>query len=308
MMAERHIRSMLSTPSVRCFHEVALGGSFRKAAERMNIAASAVHRQVTLLEELIGATLFERQRGPKGVRLTAAGEILLNRVTRSMEEMARGVGEIEDLRTQRVGKVVIGTTDALARDIIPHLLASIHKANPRMHFEVRVETSPELVELLLDNQLDVLLAYDLPKRIGMRTVAEVTLPTCAVVPAGHPLAERETTTLSQCAQYPLALLDEPQRLEGILDRMFAESGVRVEPLVKTNSFVLMRDVAAYGLGISIQTRPPRPFDPQHAGIVYVPIRGRLANFSVLSCCVRSGRRLSVSANWFVEKLATSLTE
>jgi DNA-binding transcriptional LysR family regulator len=263
---------------------------------------------VTLLEEQIGASLFERRRGPKGVRLTAAGELLLNRVVRSMEEMSRGIGEIENLRTQRTGKVAVGTSDALARDILPPLLTRIHRANPRMNFEIRVATSPELLDQLLDNELDVLLAYDLPRRIGLRTVVEISLPTCAVVPVGHPLAGRESATLSECTQYPLALLDDAQRLGGILGKMFAESGVKPEPLIKTNSFVLMRDVAAQGLAISIQTRPPRRVDSPSDGFIYVPLRGRLANFSVLSCCVRTGRRLTPAAGWFVDRLVESLKE
>ena len=56
--------------------EVARSGSIRKAADRLNVTASAVNRRIADLEDELGAALFDRQ--PRGVRLTAAGEVFLD--------------------------------------------------------------------------------------------------------------------------------------------------------------------------------------------------------------------------------------
>jgi DNA-binding transcriptional LysR family regulator len=63
------------SPFIRYFDEVARQGSIRKAADRLNVAPSAVNRQILKLEDELGAPLFERL--PRGLRLTAAGEILI---------------------------------------------------------------------------------------------------------------------------------------------------------------------------------------------------------------------------------------
>lgn len=307
-MSEQNIRNMLSAPAVRYFCEVAQSGSFRQAAERVHVAASAIHRQVALLEQQVGAPLLERRRGRGGVRLTAAGEILLHRVTRAMDEVSRGVAEIETLRTLRGGRVALGTADALARDMVPPLLATVRRAHPRLTFEVRIGAATELVDRLLDDRLDLVVCYDVPRRIGVRFVAEFALPTCAVVPEGHPLAERAATTLAECAQYPLLLPEDPQYLGGLLHQMLSSGVAAPEPLLRTNSFVLMRDAVVAGLGISIQTRLRRHYAVRQAGLVYVPLRETLANFSVLSCCVRAGRRLTPAASWMLDRLIETLKD
>ncbi len=56
--------------------EVARAGSIRKAAERLNVTASAVNRRIADLEEELGAPLFDRR--PRGVQLTAAGEVFVH--------------------------------------------------------------------------------------------------------------------------------------------------------------------------------------------------------------------------------------
>ncbi|HEY9376078.1 MAG TPA: LysR family transcriptional regulator, partial [Jiangellaceae bacterium] len=52
-------------------------GTFSKAAEQLGYTQSAVSQQVATLERIVGAPLFERPGGPRPVRLTAAGELLL---------------------------------------------------------------------------------------------------------------------------------------------------------------------------------------------------------------------------------------
>jgi len=62
------------------FEAVAQHGSMRKAAGTLNVASSALNRQILDLEANLGVHLFERL--PRGVRLTSAGEMLLGHVRR----------------------------------------------------------------------------------------------------------------------------------------------------------------------------------------------------------------------------------
>ena len=61
----------MHAPVLRYFSEVAERGSIRQAAKTLNIASSAVNRQILKLEENLGVQLFERV--PGGVQLTHAG-------------------------------------------------------------------------------------------------------------------------------------------------------------------------------------------------------------------------------------------
>ena len=76
--------------------EVARSGSIRKAAERLNVTASAVNRRIADLESELGAPLFDRR--PRGVRLTAAGEVFVHYLRGHNGEVERMKSQIEDLK------------------------------------------------------------------------------------------------------------------------------------------------------------------------------------------------------------------
>ena len=77
-----------STASLRVFSAVARSGSTVRAAEGVGLTQSAVSKQVRLLEEALGCTLFER--APNGLVLTEAGSIYRPYAEAALEQMARG--------------------------------------------------------------------------------------------------------------------------------------------------------------------------------------------------------------------------
>ncbi|EQD34685.1 transcriptional regulator, LysR family, partial [mine drainage metagenome] len=91
------------------FDEVGRRGSIRKAAERLHIAPSAVDRQILQLEARIGAPLFERL--PKGLRMTAAGELLLETIRRWKREYEVLQAQIRDLQGLCSGEVSIALVE-----------------------------------------------------------------------------------------------------------------------------------------------------------------------------------------------------
>ncbi|HEX4504363.1 MAG TPA: LysR family transcriptional regulator [Alphaproteobacteria bacterium] len=304
-MADPLLR-VFSAPAVRYFQEVARAGSFRKAAEQLNVAASAVHRHVGLLEEQIGTRLFDRSPGRGGLKLTAAGEVLAHRLQAAMGEVSTALREIEGLSGVQRGRVAIGTSDVLATDFMPSVLAEFKRAHPRVDVHVRVGSPSQMADQLLDHHLDALLCFDAAPRIGMSFVGEYALKSCVLVPRGHPFAEKRMLSLAECAEYPLILPDETQYLRGILDQMFHEVGVKPAPYIQTNSYTLMRDLVDDGLGIAIQTQLDGFSTRRHPNVVYVPLKESLARYSILTCCIANSRRLPIAANLFVEALQGAL--
>ena len=73
---------MLHARMLKYLDEVVRSGSIRKAAERLNVAASAINRQVLTLERELGGPLFERL--PRRMRLTAMGELLILHVRQTL--------------------------------------------------------------------------------------------------------------------------------------------------------------------------------------------------------------------------------
>jgi DNA-binding transcriptional LysR family regulator len=305
-MSDPALLRVFNAPAIRYFYEVARCGSFRKAAEQLHIAASAIHRHVGILEEQVGTRLFDRSPGRGGLKLTAAGEVLAHRLQIAMNEISIAMKEIEGLSGVQRGRVSIGTSDVLATDYLPAFLAAFKAEHPQVEVNVKVGSPAQAIELLLDHHLDVVLAFDVAPRIGLSLPGEFALKTCVLVQQGHPLSGKRSVSLAECTQYPLILPDETQYLRGILDRMFHEVGVKPAPFIATNSYALMRDLVDDGLGIAIQTQMPGYSTRRHPGVVYVPLRESLARYSILACCVANSRRLPITANLFVERLVAAL--
>jgi DNA-binding transcriptional LysR family regulator len=78
--------------------EIARSSSIRKAAEHLNLTASALNRRVMDIEEELGTLLFERR--PRGVRLTSAGELFIDLARRQLSDTERMRSQIEELRTR----------------------------------------------------------------------------------------------------------------------------------------------------------------------------------------------------------------
>ena len=120
---------------LRYVDEVARTGSIRKAADQLNVTASAVNRRIMDLEEELGAQLFERR--PRGVRLTAAGEVFVHYLREQDGDVERMKSQIEDLKGLRRGTVRIACSQALALDFLPREIAAFRARHPLVSFEVK---------------------------------------------------------------------------------------------------------------------------------------------------------------------------
>jgi DNA-binding transcriptional LysR family regulator len=307
-MANSNLRNALSSPAIRYFFEVAQAGSFRQAAENIGIAVSAVHRQVGLLEKQVRTPLLQRSRGREGVRLTAAGEVLVYRIRRAMHEVSVAITEIDGLKEVKRGKIIIGSTDTLAMDLLAPFLVTFRETNPRIDFDVRIAEKAEIIAHYERMQLDLLLLYNAPVQIGLRTLAEFKPLSYAVVSESHPLAERKSTTLAECAQFPLTLVNDAAVQDGIVERMASNTGVKPKIVLTTNSYALMRASVAAGLAISVQAALSGRYRPRYTGLAFIPIRDPMGRFSTLSCCVPATKRLTPAADLFVSRLIHSLPE
>ena len=115
---------------------VARHGSIRKAADALNVASSALNRQILDLELDFGAALFERL--PRGVRLTAAGEVFLAYARQAISELKAVESQVEQLRGLIRGQVGIAAVESVAGELLPAVITQFHAKHPNVRFNVRI--------------------------------------------------------------------------------------------------------------------------------------------------------------------------
>ncbi len=293
---------MISAPSLRYFSEVTRCGSFRAAAEHLFVAPSAISRQIAALEEELGAPLLERGRGRTALRLTSAGEILLQHV-RSMEnEMQRVRSDIEALKGMRKGEIRFGIPETFARDFMPECLARFNRLYPRITYYVHVAGSPRLLQMVAADELDAALSFNPPPMADITHLYERLLPTSVLVSEEHPLAKREFVRLSDCAEYGMALPDSSISAHRIYGEMFAKAKIRPRPVLVSNSYELMRSASAAGLSLTLVNEHLTYGSARKAGYRYVPVRDARVKPQRFTLCRRSGRNLPIAALTFIEHL------
>ena len=140
--------------------EVARSGSIRKAAERLNVTASAVNRRIADLENELGAPLFDRR--PRGMRLTAAGEVFIHYLRGHNGEVERMKSQIEDLRPCAVAAWRIAAQSGARTRFLPRLIAESEKAVAPVRFELKVVDHKSAMAALAAYEVDLVEVFRPP--------------------------------------------------------------------------------------------------------------------------------------------------
>jgi len=296
---------LVNSNALKYFVGVAKAGSMRKAAEDMNVAASAISRLIRLLEEELDAELLERHRGSKGIRLTPEGEVVL-KYARSLDKHLESVrDDIQSLNAFRRGKVRLGVSESLTREFIPRILKRFHTEYPGITYEVIVAGGTKLSAMVADHDIDVSLSYITPDALNVAVVAHAMTMPCLLVARSHRFAQREFVEVADCAGESLALPDDSLTLREAYVQMFAKAKVKPCALLVTNSFELMRNSARAGLTIAIVDRYfGDSKDP--VGMKYIPLRGAGVIQWPLNVSIHADRSLPAAAEIFVEHLCNAV--
>jgi DNA-binding transcriptional LysR family regulator len=262
---------MLHSRMLRYLDEVARCGSIRKAAARLNVASSAINRQILALEEELGTPLF--QRLPRKLALTAAGEVMLDHVRQTLRGMDRTEAQIAELRGLRRGEVSIAAMSGLAANLAALALPRFRREHPRVALRLSLLSGPEILAAVLDGSADLGIGFDLPAEPRLRGLSLAEAALGAVMSPYHPLAARASLRLGDCIGYPLVVADASMAIRPHLNAAFARAGLAVEPALETNSIEVMRRAAALDQSITFLTRFDIWLERRTRELLYVPLVG-----------------------------------
>ncbi len=131
--------------SLRVFEAAARHNSFRKAADELNLTASAVSHGIQTLESWLGVVLFHREK--RGLRLTGAGEIYAPLVNHALSLLAKATDQLPGRKA--TGTLSLSSAPTFANKILLPRLEKFAAQFPDIR--VTIDTSPRLVDLTLDD-------------------------------------------------------------------------------------------------------------------------------------------------------------
>lgn len=285
---------------------VARAGSIRKAAEKLHVASTALNRMILELEEQAGTPLFERL--PRGVRPTAAGEVLIHAVRRSLADLRSAESHIEQLRGLVRGTVRVGCAESVATDLIPSAVVQYQAQHPGVQFQVVSGVTNHLVGLLGQDEVELVLVHDPAPSDDLRVISRLHQPLCAMVRPDHPLAGRESLRLAECQQYPVALGDRSFGSRRLLDAVMDRSRLSMRPLIEASTVQLLKEFTRQTGAISFQFQIGTLQEVRRGELVSIPLTDSALGRSELVLAVRDSRRLPIAVLSFIELLVSRLAE
>ena len=296
---------MLSQRVMHYIDEVARCGSMRKAATHLNVASSAINRQILALEEELGTPLFKRL--PRRLQLTAAGEVLLDHIRHTRKNYERTRMIIDEMKGLRRGEVTIAVMSGPSGSIVPPVLESFRTDHPRARATVLVLSGPEIVNAVAQGEADIGLAFDLPRNSGIRLALSYPYALGAVMRPDHPLARSRSLQFSDCQTYPLVIADVSMAIRPHIEALAQRHGLSLEAGVETNSIEVMRRMTMAGDLITVLTPIDILLERDARQLAYVPFDAGVTLIQHLMLITRD-RAVNPLAGLLIERFRVALEQ
>ncbi len=230
---------------VETFLWVARLGSFRAAAERLNVTQASVSNRIAALEAEIGHQLFERL--PGGVRLSSVGQ----RAIDPAEELLRVVMNFRDAVAQpnlMRGTVSIGTIDSIVHAWLPRFIEQVKLRYPALSLDLNIDTSLTVGREVADRKIDLALAMGPVHAPGLKNV-DLGRMECVWVAAPKFGLKGIGLTLRDLASCPILAFSRNSVPHQWLLRQFDDLGLA--PVISnSNSLATIIRLAREGIGIT----------------------------------------------------------
>ncbi len=239
----------MNIKQLRTLLAIAETGSLTRASELLHVVQPALSRHLKLVEEELGAQVFERTN--RGMVLTDAGDTFLRKVKHALRDLDQARVEISANKESLSGTVSIGLLPSLSEALPAPLLVSLRERYPDLKLRVTAGFTEELQAMLERGKLDVAVLGNYSPSALLRTMPVLREPLFLIGRKTARLGKGKPMTLAAAAQLPLVLPPYPQGLRELIEQACTIIGVRPNVIAESNSTRVQLDLAHTGLGFAI---------------------------------------------------------
>lgn len=224
---------------------------FGRAAARCHVSQPTLSAQLRKLEDYLGVALIERR--PRRVALTAAGEAVIERARRMLQDADDIRALARTSQDPLSGQLKVGLIPTLGPYLLPRLMPRVERALPRLSLLLHEYQTVPLVQRVTDGELDLaVLALPADTR-NLQTRSLFAEAFLVAMPAKHRLAARRRLRTPDLAGESLLLLEEGHCLREHALEVCARTGTE-EQEFRATSLETLRQMVASGAGITLLPR------------------------------------------------------
>ncbi|SEF65233.1 LysR substrate-binding domain-containing protein [Marinobacterium lutimaris] len=236
---------------IEAFREVVLQGSLTAAALTLNISQPAVSRMIRDMTEEVGFALFERHKGR--MRPTGPALMLFQEVERSfvgLDQIRQAAVQIQQLES---GRLRVAAMPVLGSFLLPEASDRFLGANPTVAFHIEVHSSPMIVQLLREQQVDIGFVQSdmVPLYVAPERRIHFDGPCVCAFHRDHPFAEKEVISLGDLDGESVIELNKQSVINRKLNTLCNNHGVNIGRRLQVSWFQLACNFVARGHGVAI---------------------------------------------------------
>ena len=241
-MELREIRSFVVLSDLR---------NITRAAEVLHLSPAAVHKQIKMLEQELGARLYEK--AGRRLRLTQAGETLLPYARNLLAQYRETVAAFEEWKEMKRGVLRLGSGAGISVIVLPRLLSTFRAGYPEIEVTVDTGSTASLVRALDEAALDaaMFVAPEVMDAAGPNIVA--SWPYRIVAVASRDFGGGEDV-LTDPRGHPFVLFKEGSQIERAIDAYFLRVGLRPRVVIRFDHAEAIKSMVRIGVGIGMLPR------------------------------------------------------
>ncbi len=222
-----------------------------EAAEALHTAQPGVSKQIRLLEEELGITIFVRA-GKRIVSVTEPGQQVI-RMARQVLDAAENLKRAsKDFTSRDSGQLTIATTHTQASYVLPPIVTQFARRYPKVRLSLKQGNPNQVAEMVLAGQADMGIATE-----SLGGYSDLVSLPCyewnrsVVAPVGHPLLKMRKLSLERLAQEPIITYDAHFTGRSRIDQAFAAAGIEPNIVLSALDSDVIKRYVAIGLGVGI---------------------------------------------------------
>lgn len=224
--------------SLQYLEQVAHLGSIQAASRELGISASAIHRQITMIEESLGETLFER--GAKGMTLTYVGRLILDMARNWRLDSAKVQTIIQTHRGIEHGHLRIAAMDSMVNGFVFELVEKIAKDLPKVTLEIEILSPGNAVKGVINGDFDIAAVANAAPSEHLEFHWSREFPLGCIAAPAHAVATKSKIDFEELIKHPVVFQSKSLAIRNLLDAHHGWIFERAENSVVVNSIQLMK--------------------------------------------------------------------
>lgn len=281
------------------FLQVVDQGSITRGAERAHLSLASASARITAMEKALGAKLLDRH--PRGVVPSPSGWMLVAHARAIVGQLARMRTELARCADGQQSMLVVLANTSATQTLVPTALGDFLANHPDIDIELQERPSHEIVAAVTDGRAELGIIADTADSARLECTTLRPDRLVVIVPANHPLADRDQVAFSACLEYPFLGYTQGNPLQEHLSGQTQPLGLRPRYRAYLPTTEAICEAVSAGVGIAVI--PALAAARSHLGLHTVDLTNAWARRNLLLCC-RDQSQLSSSAAQFSAHLAS----